>query len=271
MKKSILILLIFTAFVIGCNDTNESSTGTITVQLTDAPFPSDLVSEANVTINKIEIRKSNDSEGFPFITLSEEEMSFNLLDLTNGVTASLVELEVGVGSYDLVRLYVSESNLVLEDGSSYDLTVPSGAATGIKVFIDPAIVVTGGLTTELLLDFDVSRSFEVQGNPDTPAGIKGFHFTPVVKASNLTTAGRLVGTVTDSLEVVVDGALISVFAADTLNTSSLTDATGSYAVLGLEAGIYSITVEFGEYQSVSVENIEIVAGNATTQDAQLVQ
>ncbi len=33
----------------------------------------------------------------------------------------------------------------------------------------------------MTLDFDLEKSFVVQGNPNTAAGIKGFHFKPVVK------------------------------------------------------------------------------------------
>ena len=175
------------------------------------------------------------------------------------------------GDYDLIRLHVAESSITLKDGSSFDLKVPSGGQTGIKVFIKPSITVAGGLTAELLLDFDVSRSFVVQGNPNTPAGIKGFIFKPTIKASNLTTSGRLMGMVTDSLGMAIEGATISVFAADTLNTSTLSSASGEYMVLGLAAGSYDISVEYSEYQAVEIKDLEIVAGNATSKDVQLIE
>jgi hypothetical protein len=269
----IYTLLILMSFTIACDNDNENnaSTGRLSLQLTDAPFPTDLIAEANVTINKIEIRKSDDSEGYPFIVLTEEEMSFNLLDLTNEVTASLVDTEVPVGSYDLIRMYVSDASVVLSDESVYDIKVPSGAQTGIKIFLDPEIEVAGGLSAELLLDIDVSQSFILKGNYKSPAGIKGFNFKPVIKASNMSTSGRLIGTVTDNLEAVVDGAMVSVYAADTLNTSTLTDANGGYGVLGMEPGTYSVTYEYSDYQPVTIEGIEIVTANVTVQDVQLLE
>ena len=94
-----------------CNDGNDGSTGTINVRISDAPFPIDLVEEANVTISKVELRNKGGSDGGPFLTLTEEEQSFNLLELSNGVTDSLVQLEVPVGSYDLIRLFVSEASI----------------------------------------------------------------------------------------------------------------------------------------------------------------
>ncbi len=252
---------------------NADGFGQLRVQLTDAPFPTDSVAEANVTINKIEIRKANEDEGDeggkPFVILSEEEMSFNLLDLTNGVTANLVDIEVEAGSYDLVRLHVSEASIKLNDGTEFDLKVPSGAQTGIKVFIDPAIVIAGGLSADLLLDFDVSRSFVVQGNQNTPAGIKGFIFKPVIKATNNSTAGSLMGVVRDEEDMGIDGAQVSVLAADTVYTTSFTDTTGMYTVLGIEAGFYNVEFAKEGYQTATVENVEIVAANSTNQDAVL--
>jgi len=274
--RSIVILAVMVVGILfaACQEeyNNESTTGKLKIQLTDAPFPTDLVAEANVTITKIEARRVNENgeeEGNPFITLSEEEMSFNLLELTNGVTAGLVDLEIEAGSYDLVRLYVSEASIKLSDESVHSLKVPSGAQTGIKIFIDPAIEVAGGLTTDLLLDFDVSKSFKLQGNIDSPAGIKGFIFTPVIKASNLSTTGSLFGNITDTESVVIDGAQVAIIAADTVYTTSFADENGDYTIIGVDAGTYNIEYSKEGYQTTTIENVGIVAGNATNQDAQL--
>jgi hypothetical protein len=265
-----LALMLVGFLFVACQDEHhsESTTGKLRIQLTDAPFPTDLVAEANVTINKIEIRKANEDEGNPFITLSEEERSFNLLDLTNGVTAGLVDMEIEAGSYDLIRLHVAEASVVLSDGTTYDLKIPSGDQTGIKVYMEPSLVVAGGLSSDLLLDFDVSKSFVVQGNPNTPAGINGFIFKPVIKASNLSTAGTLAGTVTDS-EGVIDGAQVAIIAADTVYTTSFTDETGAYKILGVDAGTYKVEFAKEGYVTSTVEGVEIVSANITTQDAEL--
>lgn len=267
----VFALFIATTAMISCDEVDEAnlSSGTLKIHLTDAPFPTDMVAEANVVINKIDVRKESDDEENPFITLSEEEMSFNLLELTNGVSENLVDIELDTGVYDHVRLYVSEASVMLKDSTVYDLKVPSGAQTGIKIFIDPAVEVAGGLTSELMLDFNVSKSFVVQGNPNTPAGIKGFIFKPVIKASNLTTAGRLAGMVTDTSDVVVDGAEVSIWAADTVYTTTFTDTTGAYMFLGVDAGTYDVAFAKEGFMGVAFEDIVITAGNLTTVDAQL--
>jgi len=239
------------------------------VKMTDEPFPVGLLEEANVTIGKVEARRSSEDQGSPFRVLSEEDISLNLLELTNGITATLADLEVPAGEYDLVRLYVEEASVVMVDGRIFDLKVPSGAQTGIKVFIDPVIEVSGGITSELLLDFDVSRSFKVQGNINTPAGINGFIFTPVIKATNLSTSGRLTGTVTGENDEGLQGAQITVYAADTLNTRTFTGEGGHYTVLGLQSGSYDVEANLGEYQQQMEQEVIITSGNETIVDFEL--
>jgi len=276
--------------IMSCSDGEGSGsaegTGTLSVQLTDAPFPYELVAEANVTVYKVEARQvendddssddtddssdddSND-DNYPYITLMEEEMDVNLLELTNGLTQQLAEIDVPAGSYDLIRIYVKGVNVILTDGTVFDLKVPSGDASGIKVFIDPALTVTSGLSSDLLLDFDVSRSFVPKGNISTPAGVNGFNFKPVIKASNLSTAGTLsgnVGTVEEEVAIALEGAQISVFAADTLNTTSFSDVDGNYAILGLVAGMYEVVAELDGYLVSDTLDIQIDAANITTQD-----
>ncbi|AIZ43075.1 DUF4382 domain-containing protein [Cellulophaga baltica] len=269
-----ILSMVFLLF--GCSDNNDTangSTGTLSIQLTDAPFLYDMVAEANVTIFKIDARykgavetDSVSADGNSFITLSEEEVPINLLELTNGITENLVNLEVPAGTYDLVRVYVKGVNVILNDGTVYDLNVPSGEQTGIKVFIQPGLVVQGGLSSDLLLDFDVSKSFVAKGGRNN---LSGFNFKPVIKASNLATAGTLKGFVTtteDNISVGLEGAQVSVIVADTINTTTFSDIDGSFVIMGLQEGFYDLLVALEGYTSERKEGIAIVASNNTTQD-----
>ncbi|MEA1785363.1 DUF4382 domain-containing protein [Arenibacter sp. GZD96] len=285
MKNTYLFIVLSVAAVLffGCSDANDSSsaTGRLSVILTDAPFPSDLVAEANVTIFKLDARLKGESneideaadEAASFEVLMENEITVNLLDLTNGISAQLVNADVPVGSYDLIRVFVKGINVVLTDGTTYDLQVPSGSQSGIKVFIKPNLVVSGGLSSDLLLDFDVSRSFIPKGGRHDIGGITGFNFKPVIKASNMTTAGTLAGVVTttqEALAVGLEGVQVAIFAADTLNTTAFTDVTGGYTVMGLVAGSYDVEVELEGFESQSEEGIAISAGNKTIQNFELI-
>ncbi|SDE84515.1 DUF4382 domain-containing protein [Cellulophaga baltica] len=272
-----ILSMVFLLF--GCSDNNDTAnggTGTLSIQLTDAPFLYDMVAEANVTIFKIDARykgavetDSVSADGNSFITLSEEEVPINLLELTNGITENLVNLEVPAGTYDLVRVYVKGVNAILNDGTVYDLNVPSGEQTGIKVFIQPGLVVQGGLSSDLLLDFDVSKSFVAKGGRNN---LSGFNFKPVIKASNLATAGTLKGLVTtteDNISVGLEGAQVSVIVADTINTTTFSDIDGRFVIMGLQEGSYDLLVALEGYTSERKEGIAIVASNNTTQDVVL--
>lgn len=172
--------------------------GTLRLLLTDAPFPFDLVQEANVTIERIDIIRADDAandaaddaaddaapaDGDPDVEVEvvlDEDRRFNLLDLRNGVTAMLGDVELREGRYAQLRIIVRDADIVLKDGRTFDMKVPSGAQTGIKVLLND-LEVAEGAVTELTLDFDVSESFIVQGSTTSAAGIKGFLFKPVIK------------------------------------------------------------------------------------------
>lgn len=157
--------------------------GRMTVLLTDAPFPFDLVSEANVTIERVDVVGE-----FGVETIAEGEQHFNLLDLQSGVTAALASSTLPAGPVVQIRLIVTEASVVLLDGTTFDLLVPSGAQTGIKI-LTPGVEVAAGAETTTTLDMDVSESFIVQGNAETMAGIQGFIFTPVVHVAGTEMAG----------------------------------------------------------------------------------
>ena len=158
--------------------------------------------------------------------------------------------------------------MVLKNGETYNLKVPSGAQTGIKVFVKPGITVTGGLSSDLLLDFDVSKSFVARGNIDRP-NFNGFIFKPVIMASNTSTSGSLGGTVSsleEELETTVEGVQISVIAADTVYKSGLSGTDGNYLIEGILAGSYRAVAEKEGYVSSDTVDIQIDVANITLQD-----
>ena len=322
IKNLFIALLASLFFFISCSDGDDSQNGMgkLTVQLTDAPFPHDLVAEANVTIFKIDARNkgsekemddesdsndeiedesvSNDemedesdssdeeNDNSPFVTLMEKEIEVNLLELINGNTETLVNTFVPVGTYDLIRVYVKGVSIVLIDGTIYDLKVPSGEQTGIKVFIKPGLVVSGGLSADLILDFDVSRSFIPKGNRKDFSGITGFNFKPVIKACNKSTSGTLSGLIytveqapdaQEETQIGLGGAQIEIYEAGTINTStsritttSSVEDTGAYKVMGVTAGTYDVVVTLEGYEVNTVEGVQLSAANTTTQDFKMI-
>jgi len=274
---SFLILIIITAvtlFLTGsCSKINDQGdTGRLVVKITDAPFPIDEIDAATVTITKVEIRKVSEGESDenPFIVVSEEPMEFNLLELRNGLTEKLLDIEIPVGKYDLIRLYIDNAGLKLKEGQEFNVKVPSGKQTGIKIFINPDLAVEGGLTSELLLDFDLAGSFVLRGNLTKPSSINGFIFKPVIRVSNLTTAGRIEGLVSDTAKVIIKNATIWI-KQDTIVATAIADTLGKYAIIGVPAGYYTVSASKEGYDTVSHESVKVIAGNKTIQNFVLIK
>ncbi|MBG0859004.1 MAG: DUF4382 domain-containing protein [Bacteroidales bacterium] len=266
--KKLFFALFGVALVLlsSCSDRfNSNDPGRLVVKITDAPFPFDMIDSAAVTITKIEIRRAGDGLPDsipPFEVIFEDTVILNLVDLRNGVSKKLADVEIPSGKYDLVRLYVAEAMLKLTDGDSYSVKVPSGKQTGIKIFIEPALEVEGGLTEELLLDFDLSKSFVLRGNP---LHNNGFIFKPVIRAVNASTAGRIAGMVTDTAKVKIKSPIVWV-KQDTVVATTVGDTLGHYAIIGLPAGTYSIFATKENYDTVSFAGVKITAGNLTIQN-----
>ncbi len=246
-------VLVACALVAGCgNDATgpgEATTGRVALHLTDAPFPFDMVDSTNVVLDSVSVHYEGDdgSEGFVTVDLASREI--NLLDLQNGVTDSLTTVELPVGVVDQIRLHVSDATIVLSDTRVFPLDIPSGSSSGVKAFPEPPIDVVGDATSDLLLDFDVSRSFSaVPSSPTRVDDIERFHFHPVIKVTNLETAGSIRGVAwndngtpsdtsddrrLEAVTVVVwqDGAEV---------TTSFTRLDGSFVVLGLNPGAYML-------------------------------
>ncbi len=270
--KKILFTILAAAFVVmlsGCSEmfNNDQADGKsrLVIKITDDPFDISYIESATVTITKVEIRRTGDGvpDGNPFTVLSDDTVTIDLIDLRNGLTETLIDMEIEDGEYDLVRLYVMEAGLKLKDiEDPYKVKVPSGEQTGIKIFISPALNVSGDLTEELLLDVDLSRSFVLRGNMDHN---NGFIFKPVIRAANMTTAGRIEGMVKDTAKVKVKEAKVWI-TRDTTVATAFADTMGYYAIIGVPAGTYSIFATKEGYDTVKYENISVLAGSKTVRD-----
>lgn len=269
MNRILIILLFSLLFLLYINcensSTNNEDSGKLIVKLTDDPFPIENVNLVDLNITKVEIRQKDAEDENPYQVIFEQDTLISFIDLRNGITADLPEIDVPVGTFDLVRVYVDSAIIGLSTGQIFSLKVPSGDQTGIKIFIKPALQVEGGLTSELLLDFDLSKSFKMQGNLKTSAGIKGFHFKPVIRACNLSTSGRIVGIVSDSTSSPIPDAQVWL-EQDSIITTTYSDADGYYGILGILAGSYDIYCTKADYDTVSVMGIDVISANMTQQD-----
>lgn len=141
------------------------------VLLTDAPAEFDQV-WVNVTSAAI----GSDQGGW--ITLTDTPQTFDLLTLQNDATAALGGVSLAPDTYSQVRLIVDDASVVLPGGDSQQVTVASGARTGIKINLDAAV--EDNMVYTLTLDFDAGKSIKSTGH--------GWLMTPVIQVKDFTGA-----------------------------------------------------------------------------------
>ncbi len=159
MKKIGIIfacmLVISASFFTGCVTTEK---GMLTLKITDAP--GDLnISKALVTISYVEVHMGSggNNSSAEWITVVNESQQFDLIQLEN-VTDVLGNSTLDVGIYTQIRLHISEA-LVTIDGEQYDLEIPSKTVKLVNQFI-----IQPGVTTTLILDFDIKDSVHKTGS-----------------------------------------------------------------------------------------------------------
>ena len=192
-RTFVLSLVALLPLVTGCDVLSSEGDARIQVQLTDAP--SDYVESAVVWISRVYLPGPGsdpaEAQGNPGIDLfndPENPFSVDLLLLQDGLVATLTEpVSVEEGTYNNLRIIVDSAFVTLKDGvtledgtSTQVLFVPSGSQTGIKVQLTESITAEAGVTTVVLVDFDVNQNFVLQGNPEPPDGIQGMLFTPTL-------------------------------------------------------------------------------------------
>jgi hypothetical protein len=185
----------------GSDSTSPAGSGTMVVQLTDAPFPTDSVKSVDVFVVRVDARQNDADSAAAATAMSDDSSStagwktvatpnamYNLLALQNGTTAVLGSAKLAAGAYNGFRLIIDPSkssltlknNQVLTSTSSPNVTFPSASKSGIKIQLTKPVTVAEGGTTTLLVDFDVANSFVMRGNSLSQNGLL---FKPVVKAS----------------------------------------------------------------------------------------
>ena len=186
----------------GGSDTAPRGTGTLVVQLTDAPFPTDSVKSVDIFVVRVDgrvedvddasadthVATESESEGDGWKTLATPNASINLLELQNGVVSTVGEAKIDAASYRGFRLVIdpSKSSVTLKNGqvltntSSPSVMFPSASRSGIKIALASPVVVGEDGKTTMVVDFDVASSFVMRGNSLAQNGLL---FKPVIRAT----------------------------------------------------------------------------------------
>ena len=261
MKTKIFLLaLIATVGWLGtsCNKENTSATSRLIITLTDSPGDYD---EVNVDVQEVKVHVSSDAEDDDsgWITLDNPNTGVvNLLNLTNGDSIVIGDSEIPAGKISQIRLVLGPENTLVIDEDEFDLEVPSGQQSGLKLQVHKTL--EGGIAYSIKLDFDAAKSVIKRGNSGK-YGLK-----PVIRVITKAVSGAIRG------EVMPAEENIAVFAIQGEDTLSSYAAAGqsAYLIEAVPAGTYKVLFDPGEdsiYDKDSVENVEVMVNQITSVEA----
>jgi hypothetical protein len=280
--RPVLVLLFVTLAACGGGGAG-SGTGTVSMKITDAPFPAtaDCLAAARVEIDQVSARRGEDEwVTIPLADASASSMTLDLLQLRAGLQDSLALGEVPTGAYSEVRLRVVRAVLEFTDGSTpVEFKIPSGSSSGLKLKLEPPLLVAGGQTAQLVLDVDLSSSFHTAGLGGDPTcdelkqGEAKVLFRPVIHVHNAAEIGLVLGTVfaadgtTPAPDVEVSAFPVGTVVDGTTVPTALTFSSPAGLDLVVE-GSYALLLPPGEYDLyVRAQGVE---GRTLARDALVV-
>ena len=248
MKYFLKLMVCVAAFSVAfascsTDDSNEESAG-FSVKLVDAPGD-----YQNVMVDVQGIEIIIDGETHEFAAL--EPGVYDLLELTGGISAMLVETVVPAGKLSQIRLILGENNTVITaDGADVPLQTPSAQQSGLKLNVHQDL--EAGLLYEFILDFNVDKSI-------VEASDGGLILKPVISASLEAQTGAIAGVVAPaevpSLVTATDGT--------TEYSANTAEETGNFMIYGVPAGTYTVTVTPSEASGkapVTLEGVVVETG-----------
>jgi hypothetical protein len=264
MKNSLLklrtlaVLAVLAAGLAACGLGGD--TGRLSLSLTDAA--TDQYHAVYVTVREVAVHAEGDMED-AWTVVSSPNKTVNLLDLINGVREQLALADLTAGHYTQLRLMIGETadggvnirsqahpfaNYVIDDNDDYhELKIPSGLQTGVKIV--QGFDIAENRTTELILDFDASRSVVAAGRSGR------YLLKPTIQVLGTESAAIVSGTVTTpdaSLNpVAVAGALVSAQVYDAMAADAKDRVVVRTATLSDDAGAYKLFIGAGDYVFVA--------------------
>lgn len=254
----------------GCAGLTDDAAGSnrVTVLLTDAPAAE--ATHLDVTFGRVDLVPEEGTGGGVVTVYDGDPVTIDVLSLTNGTTQELGQaVEAPDGTYGQVRFIVESATLRFCDDAEppacedFDVFVPSGAQTGIKVDVEPPLVLAAGANQTLIVDFDVERAIV-----ETPPGSGNYLLKPTALRA-ISEAGAIAGSVVDAEGDPLEGARIEVYPAGAAQTeenlvvATSSEADGSFAFIALLPGAYDLLVRLDGFEDVSVIDVPVEVGETT--------
>lgn len=256
LKKSALAFIVSLAFFSCGNDDSSSpaqGNSQISVKLMDAPGDFDHVYIDVVDVMVKGNDASDDEDGWVSLNAVNTGV-YDLLELTGGVNVLLVDdFEVLSGDLNQIRLVLGNDNSVVIDGQTFPLNTPSAQQSGLKIQVNATLLPNIAYT--FLLDFDVDESIVIAGNSGN------INLKPVIRASVEASSGTISGSI---LPLGVQTQITATNGIETI--SAYADVEGNFILVGLNPGIYTVTVDpdpISGLVSTIIENVEVTLESNT--------
>ncbi|MFC1558975.1 DUF4382 domain-containing protein [Gemmatimonadota bacterium] len=252
------VLAIAITLTISACSTDPSGTGTLQLNLVDAPAPIEGIESIDIIFSFISVHASADADsanvGWIVVMddqTSEAERTFNLLEYVNGTSAILGEAELEEGHYTQLRIGIQSASITI-NGTTSDLTIPSGSQSGLKLTggfnIDPNVI------TSITLDFDAGESVR-----ENPPGSGRYKLQPTIRMIETILSGTISGTVTpDTLRTLITAYETG---TTTVVTSTYADTlSGEYMLQALLAGTYDLEASAEGFDVATEAGVTVTAG-----------
>lgn len=285
----------------------DNGTGTLSLGLIDAPTED--FQAVYVTIQEVRVHKgasesggaefgqggeegsdpsgdeNDDDEMSSWQVVAEPNTTYNLLELVDGVIEQLGVGELEAGHYTQMRLLLGAEpddginilgephpfpNYVIDDsGAITELKVPSGYQSGIKLV--HGFDIQADRTTELVLDFDASKSLVTAGKKKIKMMLK-----PTIKVVDAIVSPIITGQVLEGEEglggVYVSAQIYNPEAADprdevVVSAGTITSENGDFTLM-LGPGNYNVVAYMDGY-SPACSNMLAENNNEYTKDFNL--
>jgi len=232
----------------GGGDDDVSGTGTARVVLTDAPMSN--VDEVHVKITRIEVVGQAGAQ----VLLNDRDIPDDVELIALGANPLLLgQRELPAVQYTQIRMILDNTpgaNYIIDsEGERHDLTIPSGAQSGVKLVTGAFEVVDGQIIT-ILLDFNAAASVHQAGQSGQWI-MRPTVFANVVRGADLD-LGTIRGTVLDEAGapiVAPDGRVLGVFIETpfgTVGVAEVDPVDGSFELPAVIAGPYNLRVRYAD-------------------------
>ncbi|MCA6078175.1 DUF4382 domain-containing protein [Fulvivirga sedimenti] len=274
LGKAFAVFTLIIGIAVASCDSNEGSTGTLKLSLTDAPLDNPDIVAVNLSVVRVDI-KGND--GWEVLDDFEDPVDVNLLNYRDGNSFLLTEEELPAGGYKEIRLVLDIAEhdggdaanrgtyLEFSDGTREPLFVPSGEQSGYKAkgnFTIPPDGIVG-----ITLDIDARRAVVEAGNSGK------FLLKPVVRLVEDKDVAMIKGSITsetayESLKVFAyeegsyteDELIVEPESVEFPNsiTSGNVSEDGAFTLGFINSGTYDLVVALYDENQEFVEVVAII-------------